>query len=113
MTTPLSIVYILFWLAEMGLAVAAACACVGADADPCASTATGTAEKVANRKESLLVTGNAPWNEVTSCRGNRKPPRLRVRLGCTSLLPRKFNPCVRVAAKKRRRVARTSGAGRK
>jgi hypothetical protein len=60
MTTPLSIVYILFWLVEMGLVGAAAGACVGADADPCASTATGTADKVANRKESLLVTGNAP-----------------------------------------------------
>jgi hypothetical protein len=60
MTTPLSIVYILFWLVEMGLAGVAAGACVGADADPCASTATGTADKVANRKESLLVTGNAP-----------------------------------------------------
>jgi hypothetical protein len=57
MTTPLSIVYNLLWLEEMGLAGAAAGGCVGVDADPCASNATGTADKAASRKESLLVTG--------------------------------------------------------
>src|SRR5215472_19249081 len=43
----------------MGLAGAAAGACDGADAVPCASTTTGTTERAANRKESL-VTRNAP-----------------------------------------------------
>lgn len=66
----------------MGLAGAAAGACVdvaaggcvGADADPCANTATGTAEKVANRKESLLIMGNAPCNDVTSFPGAESHP---------------------------------------
>jgi hypothetical protein len=49
---PLSIVYILLWLEEMGFAVAAAGACP--------STPTGTANKAANRKEVVLVT-NAPY----------------------------------------------------
>jgi hypothetical protein len=60
MTTPLSIVYILFSLEEMGLTGADAEGCTGADAGPCASAATGTAAKAANRKESFLVTWNAP-----------------------------------------------------
>jgi hypothetical protein len=67
-------VYILFWLVEMGLAGAAAGACVGADADPCASTTTGAADKVANRKESLLVTGMLLANEVTSFGGAKDRP---------------------------------------
>jgi hypothetical protein len=60
MTTPLSIVYILFSLAEMGLADADGEGCTGADAGACASTATGAADKTASKKESLLVTWNAP-----------------------------------------------------
>jgi hypothetical protein len=57
---PLSMVYILFWLTEMGLAGADGEGCTGADAGACASTATGTADKVASKKASLLVTWNAP-----------------------------------------------------
>jgi hypothetical protein len=53
-------VYILFSLEEMGLAGADAEGCAGAGAGACANTATGTADKVASKKESLLVTWNAP-----------------------------------------------------
>jgi len=46
---PLSIVYILLWLAEMGFAVAAAGGCVGGAAvGPCPNAATGMADKAAN-----------------------------------------------------------------
>jgi len=62
---PLSIVYILLWLAEMGFAVVAAGACEGAAAGACPSTATGTADKAANRKESFLVTGMLLTSEIT------------------------------------------------
>src|SRR5581483_5104427 len=60
MTTPLSMVYILFWLVEMGLAGPPAGACADVDADCCARTATGTADNVANSNESFLITRSAP-----------------------------------------------------
>jgi hypothetical protein len=59
-TMLLSIMYILLWLPEMGLAGAAAGVCAGADLDAWASTAPGTAAKTINRKYSLVVTWNAP-----------------------------------------------------
>src|SRR3954447_23068761 len=75
MTTPLSIVNILLSLAEMGLAGADGEGCTGAVAGPCPSTATGTADKVASRKESLLVSSNAPlrWAHIVPRKAESSP----------------------------------------
>src|SRR5258708_7847470 len=73
MTTPLSIVNILLWLAEMGLAGADGGGCTGVVAGPCASTATGKADKVASNKESLLVTSKRSFEmALTSFREKLK-----------------------------------------
>ena len=70
---PLSIVNILFWLAEMGLAGADGGGCTGVVAGPCASTATGKADKVASNKESLLVTSKRSFEmALTSFREKLK-----------------------------------------
>ena len=54
--------YILFWLAEMGLAgVGEACAGVGG---ACASTAVGIAAKLISRRGRLPVMWNAPSSDV-------------------------------------------------
>src|SRR5262249_8621287 len=78
MSTPLSIVYILLWLAEMGLATVAAVVCAGAGVDAWARTATGTADKAANKTASLLVIGILLNTDLASFRVNLKAARLEI-----------------------------------